>query len=439
MSVMAEVLYGRGRVGVRLPAGARVLRGAAHIPALADPAGAVRAALQRPIAARGVGEIAREKRPRTVAITISDITRPVPNELIVTALLEELAAAGVRDEQCVVIVGTGMHRPSMPEEKREMLGDALLRRVEVIDHNADDAASLVRVSEEPPVSVIGRFVRADMRVVTGLIEPHFMAGFSGGRKGICPALVDLRTVQRFHGYGIMADPNSVEGRLEGNPCHEESLRVARIVGCDFLVNVAITHDRRPAAVFAGDMEAAHLAGCRQVAEWNTAEIDRPFDLVVTSSGGYPLDKNFYQSVKGMVTALPALHAGSILVVLSACSEIGSPEYAETMRRFGGDPAGFLAEIARRSEVVKDQWQYQMHCRVLSRIGRERLMLAGDGLPANVLSGLAVTPVGGEGDVAARVQRFVDGYLARHPSTRVAVIPDGPYTMVRLAGLQTETR
>jgi nickel-dependent lactate racemase len=273
-------------------------------------------------------------------------------------------------------------------------------------------------------------VEADLRIVTGLIEPHFMAGFSGGRKGICPALVDLRTVQRFHGFGIMADPNSVEGRLEGNPCHEESLRVARIVGCDFLVNVAITHDRRPAAIFAGHMETAHLAGCRQVAEWNTALIGGPFDLVVTSSGGYPLDKNFYQSVKGMVTALPALHEGSTMVVLSACSEIGSPEYTETMRQFGHDPAGFLREIAGKSEVVKDQWQYQMHCRVLSRIGRERLLLGGDGLPAEVLSGLAVTPVGGVGDVRARVQGFVDSYCARNPGAKVAVIPDGPYTMVR---------
>lgn len=430
--ITAALRYGRGRVTVNLPAGAQVLQGAEHIPPLSDPAGAAKAAMRSPIGSPSLAELLRRRRPRTAAITISDITRPVPNIPIVSALLDELNDASVSDRDCVVIVGTGMHRPSTAAEKREMLGDELLRRVEVVDHNADDRDALERIADDPPVSVNRRFLRADFRIVTGLIEPHFMAGFSGGRKGICPALVDLKTVQRFHGYGIMADPNSVEGRLEGNPCHEEALRIARKVGCDFLVNVAITHDRRPAAFYCGDMEAAHLAGCRQVAAWNSATVNRPFDLVVTSSGGDPLDRNFYQSVKGMVTALPALHEGSTLVVLSACADIGSPEFTTTLRRFGNDPERFLAEIAARPTVVKDQWQFQMQCRVLRKVGRERLVLAGDGLPADTLATLGVTPLPGPGDVASRLQRFVDDFLARNPHATVAAIPDGPYTMLQRA-------
>jgi nickel-dependent lactate racemase len=415
-------------MAVNLPARAQVLCGPS-IPAVADPAAAVRDGLEHPIGAPPLAQIVRDKRPASVAITISDITRPVPNEPIVTALLDTLNANGVEDKQVVVIIATGMHRPSTPRERQIMLGDRLLGRVEVIDHIADDSAGLVRVSDDPPVSVNGRFVRADMKIVTGLIEPHFMAGYSGGRKGVCPALVDLQTVQRFHGYKTMGDPRSVEGNLAGNLCHEESLRVARLVGIDFLVNVAITHDRELAGVYAGEMEQAHAVGCKQVADWTVARVAEPFDLVVTSAGGFPLDANFYQTVKGMVTALPALHEKSTLLIVSACTEIGSPEYTEVMLRYDNDWRRFLRDIAATSRTAKDQWQFQMHTRLLERIGVDRLRLANDGLSVAQQRRLCVNPVSGSGDAAERMQRFVDEYLGGHPEARAAVIPEGPYTML----------
>lgn len=425
--------YGKGKITLRLPAGADVLAGG-HIPALADPEGACRRALREPIGGEPLRAIASRKKPRRVTITISDITRPVPNELVVGTILEELNAVGVGDDAVTVLIATGMHRPSTDEERRIMLGDALLRRVRVIDHQADAAADMVRVSDDPPVGVNRHYVDADLKIVTGLIEPHFMAGFSGGRKGVCPGLVDLATVQRFHGFAVMGDPRSVEGRLDGNPCHEEAMRVCRTVGVDFLVNVAIAHDRRPAGIYAGDWIEAHLAGCRQVARWNTAEVGEPYDLVVTSAGGYPLDANFYQTVKGMVTALPALAEGSTLLIASACGEVGSPEYTELMARFGGvSHRRFLRHIETSGRTGKDQWQYQMHTRVLERIGVERLRLVGDGLPAETMRKLAVNPVvGAPGSVAAqRMQRFVDDFAAENPGARIAVIPEGPYTMLAL--------
>jgi nickel-dependent lactate racemase len=420
--------YGTGQIDVDLPTHARVLQGP-PIPALADPSAAMRDALASPIGSLPLDQIVRKKRPQSVAITISDITRPVPNEPIITALLETLNAKGIADNQVVIIIGTGMHRPSTARERQIMLGDRLLSRIEVIDHIADDTASHVRVSDQPPVSVNGRFMRADLKIVTGLIEPHFMAGYSGGRKGVCPGLVDLETVQRFHGFKTMGHPRSVEGNLDGNLCHEESLRVARLVGIDFLVNVAITHDRKMAGVYAGEMEAAHAVGCRQVAAWTTAKMEKPFDLVVTSAGGFPLDANFYQTVKGVVTALPALHEESTLLILSACSEIGSPEYSEMMLRYDNDWRRFLRDIATAPRTAKDQWQFQMHTRVLERIGVDRLRMANDGLPVEQQRRLCVNPIGGDGGVAKRVQRFIDDYLASHPTASVAVIPEGPYTML----------
>lgn len=425
----AELLFGTGRVSLRLPEHAVVLRGP-EIPRASAPAAAVRNALQQPIGSAPLREVAASKRPGSVCITMSDITRPVPNELLITAILEELHAAGVPDEACTVLIATGMHRPSTERERQVMLGEDLLRRVRVVDHEADKLDSHVRVSDDPPVSVNRIYADAELKIVTGLIEPHFMAGYSGGRKGICPGLVDLETVQRFHGHRTMGDPAATEGRMDGNPCHEIGMQVATQVGCDFLVNAAITHGRELAGVFAGDLVAAHEAGCEQVGAWTSAAVGQPFDLVVTCAGGYPLDESYYQTVKGMVTALPALHEGSQLLMCSACTEVGSPEFTALMQRYGDDYEAFLRDIVASGRTEKDQWQFQMQTRVLRRIGEERLLLANDGLPMEAQRGLGVTPVGGAGDAVARAQRHLDAFVQQQPGARVAVIPEGPYTMLR---------
>ena len=287
------------------------------------------------------------------------------------------------------------------------------------------------MSDEPPVSLCTRFAEADFRIVTGYIEAHFMAGFSGGRKGVCPALVDLQTVQRFHGYETLSDERADTGVLEGNPCHEISLKVAKAVGVDFLFNVAITGDRRIAGIYCGDLEQAHYAGCKQVAEWTTASFDGEFDLVVTNGGGFPLDATFYQTVKGMCTALPILSPQTTLLQLYACSEqLGSKAYTELMLKWDNDWQGFLADIAANKAVTKlDQWEYQMQTKVLQRIGMDRLWLVSDGIPAEVQGRISVTPILGEGNAAARAQRAIDEFLAANPHARVAVIPEGPYTML----------
>lgn len=429
MSRTAELLFGTGRVPLRLPERAVVLRGP-EIPRAAAPEQVVRAALRQPVGAAPLRQVAQAKQPGSVCITMSDITRPVPNELLITAILEELNAVGVEDSACTVLIATGMHRPSTERERQIMLGDDLLRRVRVVDHEADRLDTHVRVCDDPPVSVNRRYAEADLKIVTGLIEPHFMAGYSGGRKGICPGLVDLETVQRFHGHRVMGDPAATEGQMQGNPCHEIGMLVAQQVGCDFLVNAAITHGRELAGVFAGDLVEAHEAGCEQVGAWTSAAVEQPFDLVVTSAGGYPLDESYYQTVKGMVTALPALHEGSQLLMCSACTEVGSPEFTALMQRYGNDYEAFLRDIAASGRTEKDQWQFQMQTRVLARVGQARLLLANDGLPLLTQRGLGVTPVEGGGDAVARAQRHLDAFVAARPDARVAVIPEGPYTMLR---------
>lgn len=426
-----RMLYGKTGMELRVPANTDVLEGQ-HVPAVHDARATVDAALARPIGSPPLAELVRGKRPRSVAVTISDITRPVPNRDFLPSLLATLNSCGVNDSQIVIIIGTGMHRPSTPTEIEIMLGSEIPKRIEVIDHTAGKPETLVRVSEDPPVSVCRRFAQADFRIVTGYIEPHFMAGFSGGRKGVCPALVDLATVQRFHGYHTLSDPLAENGNLKGNPCHRIALKVARTVGVDFLLNVAITRDRKIAGVYAGDLQLAHEAGCSQVREWSSARITAPYDLVVTNGGGFPLDTTFYQTVKGMCTSLPALGEDSTLLIVSGCAEqLGSKCYTELMLRYDNDWRRFLADIAARPDRTDlDQWQLQMQSRVLARIGREKLWLATDGVPAEMQQHLALTPVPGEGDAAARAQRAIDRFVAARPDARIAAIPDGPYVMLR---------
>jgi nickel-dependent lactate racemase len=424
------MLYGREGMKLRLPDSVVVLEGQ-HIPAVADADAAVVAAMASPMGCAPLAELVRRRKPRTVAITISDITRPVPNRVFLPPMLRLLNECGVENSQIVIIIGTGMHRASTSAEREILLGD-LASRVEVIDHAAEKPETLLKVSDDPPVSVCRRFAEADFRIVTGYIEAHFMAGFSGGRKGVCPALVDLQTVQRFHGYETLSHPRAETGILDGNPCHEIALKVAKTVGVDFLFNVAITRERQIAGIYCGDLVEAHLAGCGQVAEWTTAEFEGEFDLVVTNGGGFPLDQTFYQTVKGMCTALPALGSNTTLLQVSHCGEkLGSRAYTDLLLRWNNDWRGFLADIAaNKSRTQLDQWEYQMQCKVLSQIGMERLRFVSDGIPADMLNRISVTPILGEGDAAERAQRAIDEFVRARPNARVAVIPDGPYTMLK---------
>ncbi len=427
---IVKMLYGKDGMILRVPGDSTVLVGK-DASAVAEPIEAVADALKNPIDSPSLTELLDKNRPGTVAITISDITRPVPNKVFLPPMLEVLNAAGVADSQIVIIIGTGMHRPSTPAEHEILVGGEIQSRIEVIDHTADNPDTLVAVSKDPPVSINRRFAEADFRIVTGYIEPHFMAGFSGGRKGVCPALVDLATIERFHGYETLADPQADAGVLEGNPCHRIALRVARTVGVDFLFNVAITRSREIAGIYCGELNAAHLEGCKDVAEWASTDVAEPFDLVITNGGGYPLDATFYQTVKGMCGALPALGSESTLLIVAGCSEgLGDDAYAELVLSYGGDWRRFLSDIADGETIRFCQWDLQMRCRVLERIGLEKLRFVSDGIEREIQKRISVTPILGDGDARARAQRAIDDFAGANPDARIAVIPDGPYTMLR---------
>ncbi len=430
MKKKTEMPYGNRNIDIYVPASATILEGKNPLP-LDSPADSVLQALNSPIGLPSLKELLIKKDPATVAITISDITRPVPNTIFLPVILQVLNECGINDSNIVIIIGTGMHRPSSDEERIHLVGKDILERIEVIDHRANDKGTLTQISSDPVVSVCRRFAEADFRIVTGFIEPHFMAGFSGGRKGVCPALVDLNTVQRFHGYKTLANSAAVTGNLKNNPCHDIALQVAKRVGVDFLFNVAITKDKQVAGIYCGDLELAHQAGCQQVAEWTTAKIRKKFDFVITNGGGFPLDQTFYQTIKGMCTALPALSKNSTLLQISSCSEgIGSEEFKNILLRYNNNWQQFLIDIESHSDRTDlDQWEYQMQARVLDLIGQDKLWFVSDGIAADIQKRISVNPILGNGSASERAQNAINRYCENNPNANIAIIPEGPYTML----------
>ncbi|MFP4058823.1 MAG: nickel-dependent lactate racemase [Candidatus Brocadiia bacterium] len=424
-----QLAYGRRHLPVELPPDAEELSGAGARP-LADPSAAAASALRRPLGTPSLAELAGGR--HHACVVVSDITRPVPYGVLLPPLLAELES---RVERLTVLVATGTHRATTPAEKEEMLGPDVAARHEVVDHDSRDEAQLVglpgRTSSGLAPRVNRLYVEADLKVLTGLVEPHFMAGYSGGRKAVFPGLSDLRSIQRFHGPGFLEDPRAASGVLEGNPCHREACEVARLAGADFTVNVAMNVDRRLVGVFAGELDAAFQAAVAKVDATCRAEAE-PADVVVTSGGGYPLDATFYQTVKGMVGALAVVRQGGAVLIASACSEgVGNRAYAELMFRYAGRHQQFRRDIQARCEVVQDQWEFEEQCKVLDRVGVEGLVVCTEGIPRATLERLSVTPAAAlcdEADVAARLQGALDALLRARPGARVVAIPQGPYVL-----------
>lgn len=414
-----ELEYGRHGLSVELPE-ERVravlrLNPAAPLP---DQAGAVARSLVEPIGCSPLAELARGR--RDACIVICDVTRPVPNRTILPAIIADLERAGIPSERIVILIATGNHRPNEGDELIEMIGPEIAARYRVVNHHSDrdeEQAFLGLSRSGVEIHVDRTYVEADLKIITGLIEPHFMAGYSGGRKIICPGLISLRTVNYFHSPALLEDERATNGVLEGNPLHEFALEVARRAGVDFSVNVVIDEHRRICGVFSGELEAAHEAGvafCNQVC---AVPFDEPAEIVVTSSAGYPLDATFYQAVKGMVGALPALRPGGTVIIAAELSEgIGGPEFTRMLFE-AEDPDSFMAQITQPGFFIKDQWEVEMLCRVLRR---GDVMVVADGVPAEDLNRCLVTAM-------PSVEAAVAAALQRHgPEAGIIAIPSGPY-------------
>lgn len=416
-----QVTLAYGRSGLRLdvPPTATVVTPRPVRPA-PDPAAELRRALRDPV--QGPPLRNRVRTGQTVAISICDVTRPQPRPLMVQAVLDELDGI-VRDDDVTVLVATGTHRRTTDSELTAMLGPELLARVRVVDHDGRDEDQLRWmgiVGQDVPVWLNRHWVDADIRVTTGFVEPHFFAGFSGGPKMVAPGLAGLETVLTLHDARRIGSDRASWGVCEGNPVHDDIRAIAAATGVDFALDVVLDRDQRIVAAFGGPVLAMH-AVAREVARTTAmAPVPAPFDVVVTTNSGYPLDQNLYQAVKGISAAAAIVKPGGTIVAAAQCSD-GFPDHGGFRSVLASAPtaAALAADIASRTVTVPDQWQAQVLTRVLARA---RVLLHCDTLDAGDLAG---AHLGHAPDLAEAVDRAL---AAAGPDGSLCVLPEGPQTI-----------
>lgn len=334
-----NLAFGRTGLSLELPEGYRyrLLEARSAVP-LADAAGAIEAALDAPIEAPALEELARGK--RSAGISVCDITRPAPNPQVLPPLLARLEAAGIPREAITIFIATGLHRGATVEEIRQIVGPEVAAAYRVLNHNARERAEhryLGQTAAGTPVFIDQRFLAADLHITLGFIEPHLMLGYSGGRKLIVPGLAAQETIKVLHSPKFMRDPRAVEGSIEDNPLHAEMLEIAAMARHDFVVDVALARDRRIAGVFAGHPLAAHRRGYEFVSRVMLELLPEPVDAVITTSAGYPLDLTYYQSIKGVTAASHIIKPGGRILLAAACEEgPGAPEFRRMLKEFPSD-------------------------------------------------------------------------------------------------------
>lgn len=392
---------------------------------ISDPLPRIVESLKRPIGAAPLRDLASGK--KSACVVISDVTRPVPNRLLLPPILAEMEAAGVPQKEIVILAATGLHRPNVGEELAEMVGAELAAKYRFVNHVARDMSThryLGATASGIPAHVDKTYLDAELKIVTGLIEPHLMAGFSGGRKGILPGISGLDTIRVWHSPKYLESPNATQGVIEGNPVHEESLAVAKMAGVDFIVNAVLNEKRRLLGVFSGDLEAAFAEGVRFCEQIVKAPLPEPADIVVTSSAGYPLDTTYYQCCKGLVGALPAVKQGGTIVMAAGLAEgIGSEEFTRLVLGTASLEQ-FTRDMWREDFFVIDQWQLEETAKAARHAD---LWVYSDGLPKETLEKLFVKPLDS-------VEQGIEMALKKHgKAAKIVVIPKGPYVIPCVEG------
>ena len=421
-----ELNYGKGKLPLTLPDDWTVeVIAKMPMPALADPSAAVQAALAAPVGAPPLAEAARGC--ASACILICDVTRPVPNGQFLPIMVRQLLDAGLGADKITVLVATGLHRPNEDEELAEVVGDPwVMETVAVANHFARDTAAHVDLGVTPTrgtrVLLDRRLVEADLKIATGLVEPHFMAGYSGGRKVIAPGVAGKETITTFHSARFMEHPRAASCVLDGNPLHEEQLEIVKMIGGALALNTVIDEDRRLCFVNYGEIVESHLHAVDFIRRYAEIPVAHRFNTVVTSAAGYPLDKTYYQTVKGMVGPIDILAPGGDLVIASACDEgMGSAEFVDAQRRLIElGPDGFLKQISAKSHADIDEWQTEMQLKPM-RIGTIHLYAEGLSTADRALTGV---------EMVGSLAEAVHASVARSGDRRVAVIPEGPYVVPR---------
>jgi lactate racemase len=393
------------------------MRGASPV---AEPDATLQAMLAAPVASPSLRALATGK--RSACIVICDITRPVPNKLILPPVLDVLEQSGIPQTGITILIATGLHRPSTVDEINTMVGADIAAHYRVVSHHArvlEEQRHLGQTARGTPVYVDDIYCRADLKITTGFIEPHLMAGFSGGRKLIAPGCAGELTIKALHHPEFIEHPDCCEGSIDDNPLHHELLAIAGMAGHDFIINVALDASRRITGMFVGDPMEAHALGVKHVREAVRDTIPAPADIVITTSAGYPLDLTLYQAVKGMTAARPVVRKGGMLILAAQCAEgIGSPEFARMATTFPS-PTGFLMHLRGRPVEI-DQWQLEECAKVARDV---EVVLVSEGIADDLKKKLFIRSFPSVNDA------LHEGLARFGSNARVAVIPKGPYSLV----------
>ena len=418
--MIIELPYGRGTIKADIPDGRikAVIRSRIDLqPVRPD---AVAEAMAHPIGTPGLEELARGR--NKVVIIASDHTRPVPSRVIMPLMLEQIRR-GNPHADITILIATGCHRGTTVEELTEKFGPEICKREKIVVHDCMDEASLTCIGTLPSG---GRLVinslaaQADLLVAEGFIEPHFFAGFSGGRKSVLPGIASRETVHYNHCSAFIASDRARCGILEGNPIHRDMVFAARRAGLAYIVNVVINSQKQVIAAFAGDMEQAHLAGCGYLASL-ARSAPEPADIVITTNNGYPLDQNIYQAVKGMTAAEATAAPGGVIIMAAQCvCGHGGQSFFDT---FANDiPVGTITKNilgVDREKTVTDQWQSQVFARILEK---HRVIFISD-CPDETVRAMRMIPAHSIEEALAVSREFVG------EDASITVIPEGVSSII----------
>jgi nickel-dependent lactate racemase len=417
--------YGVDGLDVDLPSERITIIEPVFRPAVADAHAALVAALRAPIGRPPLRELARPG--QKIAISVCDITRPQPRREILAALFAEMP--DVRAEDVTILIATGTHRTNTSAELDAMLGAGIVRRYRVLNHDSRDRASLAAAGTTKngvEVWIKREFLDADIRITTGFVEPHFFAGFSGGPKMVAPGLAGLDTVMVLHDARRIGHPNATWGITEGNPIHDDIREIARMVGVDFAVDVTLNREQKITAVFAGDLFEEHRAACTAAKRDAMRAVEAPFDVVLTTNSGFPLDQNLYQAVKGMSAAARVVKPGGTIVCAAACAD-GLPSHGSYGQVLASQPSPekLLEMINAPGYSTPDQWQVQIQAQVQIKAA---VLVKTEGLTPDAIRAAHFQPID---DVGATV---ADALRRAGPAATLCVLPHGPQTIPYLASL-----
>ena len=420
-----RLAYGRDGLEVAVPDDAEVVI-PQFPPGIPDEVKAIKEAIRNPIKSKPLRDMASPG--KTAVIVHTDITRATPNDRILPVLIDELLSAGIRMEDITLLNGLGTHRPQTDGELRAMLGDDLVDSYRCLQHDCHDDANLIpmgRTALGHPVRINRYYLEADLRILTGFIEPHFFAGFSGGPKAVLPSLAGAESVFTNHGLAMISDSKATWGVLEGNPIWEEMRDAALMTDPSFSLNVSLNSERQITGVFAGDLLAAHEKGCAFVKATAMVGVDEPYDIVLTTNSGYPLDQNLYQSVKGLSAASKIVKDNGAVIIAAACED-GLPEHGQyaALLRKAGSVRGVIEMISQTGFSVQDQWQVQIQAQIQERV---EVYVYSHNLSDEQIVGALFKPTRDIGGTIQKLQQKDGGRSC------ICVLPEGPQTIPYLIG------